>query len=44
MAFATTAEYRAKYDTDMPDEALAVWANVGIKFDDNAGREKQQVV
>ena len=25
MAFATTAEYRAKYDTDMPDEALAVW-------------------
>ena len=24
-AFATTAEYRAKYDTDMADAALAVW-------------------
>ena len=24
-AFATTTEYRAKYDTDMSDTALAVW-------------------
>ena len=24
-AFATTAQYRAKYDTDMDDNALAVW-------------------